>query len=131
MGSLCELTCVVLSSNPSWQFPVTVAKHLKIGFELHLVDHDLFVSFNVKYADTKLNSPHDVLNCMYGNYKLSFLPNLGTVDLILNIIPATSCSAERSFNVLRKLKTYHRERLALLRIQRAYNNRVDTEKVID
>ena len=68
---------------------------------------------------------------MYGNYKLSFLPNLGTVDLILNIIPATSCSAERSFNVLRKLKTYHRERLALLRIQRAYNNRVDTEKVID
>ena len=45
---------------------------------------------------------------MYGNYKFSFLPNLGTAAVILNIIPATSCSAKRSFSVLRKLKIYPR-----------------------
>ena len=76
---------------------------------------------------------------MHGNYKFSFLPRLGTVAVILNIIPATSCSAEWSFIVLRKLKTYPGStmeedclnHLALLRIERAYSNRVDTEKVID
>ena len=76
---------------------------------------------------------------MHGNYKFSFLPNLGTAVVILAIIPATSCSAERSFSVLRKLKTYPRRtmeedclsHLTLLRIEHAYNNRVDTEKVID
>ena len=76
---------------------------------------------------------------MHGNYKFSFLPNLGTVVVILDIIPATSCSAERSFSVLRKLKTYPRRtmeedclsHLTLLRIEHAYNNRVDAEKVID
>ena len=71
---------------------------------------------------------------MHGNYKLSFLPNLGTVVVILDITPATSCSTERSFSVLRKLKTYPRRpieenclsHLTLLRIEHAYNNRVDT-----
>ena len=76
---------------------------------------------------------------MHGNYKFSFLANLGTVVIILDIIPATSCSAERSFSGLRKLKTYPRRtteedclsHLTLLRIEHAYNNRVDTEWVID
>ena len=76
---------------------------------------------------------------MQGNYKFSFLPNLGTVVVILDIIPATSCSAERSFSVLRKLKIYSGRtteedclsHLTLLHIGHAYNNRVDTEKVID
>ena len=76
---------------------------------------------------------------MQGNYKFSFLPNLGTVVVILDIIPATSCSAERSFSVLQKLKRYPRRtmeedclsHLTLLRPEHAYNNRVDTEKVIE
>ena len=104
-----------------------------------MVDHDLFVSFKVKYTNAKLNSPHYVLICMHGNYKFSFLSNLGTVFVIINIILATSCSAEQSFSVLRKLKRYPRStleedclsHLALLRVERAYSNRVDTEKVID
>ena len=76
---------------------------------------------------------------MHGNYKFSFLQSLGTVAVILNIIPATSCSTEQSFSLLRKLKTYPGStleedclsHLALLRIERAYSNRVDIEKMID
>ena len=71
---------------------------------------------------------------MHGNYKFS----LGTVAVILNIITATSCSAERPFSLLGKLEIYPGSimeenclsHLALLRIERAYSNRVDTEKVI-
>ena len=97
------------------------------------------VSFNIKYLDTKLNSLRDILNYMRDNYQFSFLPNFGKVFVFLNIIPATSCYAERPFFVLRKLKPYLRRamdqdclgHLALLRIERAYSNRVNTEKVID
>ena len=76
---------------------------------------------------------------MRDNYHFRFLSNFGKVVAILNIIPATSCFAERSFSVLRKLKTYLRStmgqdcrsHLALLRVERAYSTRIDNEKVID
>ena len=105
-----------------------------------MIDHYLSVSFNIKYPDTKLNSARGILNCMRDNYQFSFLPNFGKVAVILNIIPATSCSAERSFNELRKLKRDIRSimdqaclsHLSLVHIERAYSsNRIDNEKVID
>ena len=104
-----------------------------------MVEHDFFVSFNVKYLDKKFNSSSDVLSCMRKNYQFSFLSNFGKVVVILSIIPAVSCCAEGSFSVLQKLKTYLRitrdldclSNLALLRIQRSYSNRIDTGKVID
>ena len=51
---------------------------------------------------------------------------------ILAVIPATSCSAERSFSALRRLKTYLRStmgqqrvsNIALISIERAYANSV-------
>ena len=73
---------------------------------------------------------------MRENYQFNFLPNFGKVVVILSIIPAASCFAQRSFNLLQKPKTYLRstrdqDHLALLRIERGYSNRVDTKKVID
>ena len=70
------------------------------------------------------------------------LPEFGTVVHILAVIPATSCSAERSFSALRILKTYLRStmgqqrvsNIALIHIERAYANFVlenDTERIID
>ena len=70
------------------------------------------------------------------------LPELAKAMKILAVIPATSCSAERSFSSLRRLKTYLRnsmgqERLsslALLHIEREYVNKVlkeDMTKMID
>ena len=70
------------------------------------------------------------------------LPEFAKALKILAVIPATSCSAERSFSSLRRLKTYLRnsmgqERLsslALLHIEREYVNKVlkeDMAKMID
>ena len=70
------------------------------------------------------------------------LPEFAKALKILAVIPATSCSAERSFSSLRRLKTYLRnsmgqERLsslALLHIERKYVNKVlkeDMAKMID
>ena len=62
------------------------------------------------------------------------LPELCTAIKILAVIPATSCCAERSFSLLRRLKTYlrnsmgqERSNLALLHIERDYANKVMNE----
>ena len=65
--------------------------------------------------------------------------NFGKIVAILSVIPNASCSAERSFSVLRRPKislrnTMGQDRLnhlAPLCFERAYVNRVDLEKVID
>jgi len=44
------------------------------------------------------------------------LPEFATVVHILAVIPATSCSAERSFNALRRLKTYLRSTMGQQRV---------------
>ena len=64
--------------------------------------------------------------------------NFGKVIVILSVILTVSCSAERSFSVLPKQKQTrstmgldHLSHLALLYIERSYDNGVDIEKVID
>ena len=70
------------------------------------------------------------------------LPEFAKALKILAVIPATSCSAERSFSSLRRLKTYLRSsmgqerlsNLALLHIEREYVIKIlkeDMEKIID
>ena len=70
------------------------------------------------------------------------LPELAKAMKILAVIPATSCSAERSFSSLKRLKTYLRNsmgqerlsNLALLHIEREFVNKVlkeDMDKMID
>ena len=54
-------------------------------------------------------------------------------------LPATSCSAERSFSGLRRLKTYLRStmgqtrlsNLALLHLERPTTNKVDVNRIVD
>ena len=60
----------------------------------------------------------------------SIIPELSKVIKILAVIPATSCSSERSFSSLRRLKTYLRStmtqvrltNLAILHIEREFVN---------
>ena len=70
------------------------------------------------------------------------VPELAIVIKIFTVIPATSCSAERSFSSLRRLKTYLRNTcgqdrlssLALLHIETEFVNRVlreDMEQMVD
>ena len=70
------------------------------------------------------------------------VPELAKVIKIFTVIPATSCSAERSFSSLRRFNTYLRitcgqdrlSSLALLHIETEFVNRVlreDMEQMID
>ena len=67
------------------------------------------------------------------------LPLFSKVCQILATIRATSCSAERSFSCLRRLKTYLRaamggetlNSLAIIDIERQFANAVDMDAVID
>ena len=67
------------------------------------------------------------------------IPELSKALQILSVIPATSCSAERSFSSLRRLKTYLRStmgqerlsNLALLHIEREYVNKAIIEDMED
>ena len=67
------------------------------------------------------------------------LPHFSKVDQILATIPVTSCSSERSFSCLGRLKTYLRNtmgservsNLAVINIERHFTNRVDISSVID
>ena len=73
---------------------------------------------------------------------LDMMPELTKVIEILRSIPATSCSSERSFSTLRRIKTYLRNTIgqdrlssiALVNIEREYSNRVyneDIDQIID
>ena len=79
---------------------------------------------------------------MHENELSDMLPEFSNVVHILAAIPATSCSAERSFSGLRRLKTYLRStmgkqrvsNIALINIEGAYaisvvNN--DMDRIID
>ena len=50
----------------------------------------------------------EMLETMQENDLLDIFPEFSKMVHILAVIPATSCSAERSFSALRRLKTYLR-----------------------
>ena len=77
---------------------------------------------------------------MRENDLFDIFPEFSEVVHILAVIPATSCSAERSFSALRRLKTYLRNTNAsatlhlYINIERAYANSVvnnNMDRIID
>ena len=48
----------------------------------------------------------EILETMHKNDVFDIFPVFSNVIHILGVIPATLCSAERSFSALRRLKTY-------------------------
>ena len=84
----------------------------------------------------------EILETMQENDLFGIFPAFSKVVHILAVIRATSCSAERSFSALRRLKTYLRStmgqqrvsNIALINIERAYANSVvrnDMDPIID
>ena len=67
------------------------------------------------------------------------MPQFAKAMNIYSVIPATSCSCERSFSALRRLKTYLRStmsqdrlsNLAILTIEPSFVNQVLTENMED
>ena len=83
-----------------------------------------------------------MVKTMHQNGLHDILPVLYKVASILATIPATSCSAERSFSALRRIKTFLRSTMgqdrlssiAVINIQRKYANKTmqnDMQRIID
>ena len=62
------------------------------------------------------NTVSEVLQTIHANDLVVMLPEIATAVHILAVIPATSCSAERSFSALRILKTYLRSTMGQQRV---------------
>ena len=57
----------------------------------------MFKNFRDSNDDVRLESAVDVLGCMHENGLNDFLPHFAAAVKVLSIIPATSCTSERSF----------------------------------
>ena len=87
----------------------------------------------------KDSSALEILTLLHESGTVAMILELAKTILILAVIPATSCIAERSFRSLHRLKTYHRntcgqERLSsltLLHIETEFVNKVLMETMID
>ena len=110
--------------------------------DLLAVELDMFTNLRDSNDDVGLESAVDVLGCTNENGLNDFLPHFAKAAKVLSIIPATSCTSERSFSALRRLKTYLRSTmeqsrlnsLSVICIERVYENLVlknDINKVIN
>jgi len=75
-----------------------------------------------------------MLETMHENDLFDMFPEFSNVVHILVVIPATSCSAERSFSALHRLKTYLRSTTGQKRVSNIDANSVvssDMDRIID
>ena len=103
---------------------------------------NVFENIDADYPDPERKNVATIVRRMFENGVHEVLPVVYKVFSILATIPATSCSAERSFSALRGLKTYLRSTMgqkrlnsiALINVEIAYANSTlknDMEKIID
>ena len=125
----CPLADVVLSSSPTNANIDFVSNFYGLDSELLRSEKQIFENY-------------DTNETMYQNGIHKVLPVVYRVFTILATIPATSCSAERSFSCLRRLKTYLRNTMgqdrlssiAIINIERAYANKMlenDMQSIIN
>ena len=136
LGDVCQ------NKDPKVESFALVAQFYGIDQEILQVEQKMFTSFRQEHGFPEGQKVAEVLQLMQENDLFDMLPEFAKVMVILAVIPATSCSAERSFSALRRLKTYLRntmgqERInsiALINIEREYANAVmekDMERIIN
>ena len=135
---LCALGDVVLSKSPGKTSYNIVSEHYNVDGDLLETEKSLFMNF---LSDTEeldlsteqtLSSVVNIVQILRQNDLDAVLPVFWNVTCILAAIPATSCSVERSFSGLRRMKTYLRStmgqdrlnNLAIININRAVSNLV-------
>jgi hypothetical protein len=108
---------------------------------------DMFVDI-ARQRNIVMNSFHDALMVLRGshsdqeggNFNLSvLLPEIAKLVCLALTIPVTTCTAERSFSTLRRLKTYLRSTMsqcrlnhvALLHVHKSLCQELDTNAVAD
>ena len=108
---LCSLAEVVLSfkdvgSKGNDKHFQNVSEHYTLDDSLLQSEQKIFNNFLDSQTDLKVSSASEVANVMYKNDLHLVLPTFWRAATILSAIPATSCSAERSFSGLQQMKTY-------------------------
>ena len=138
---LCALAEVVTKMNASSKSLALVSSFYELDTEILAAEKEIFQNFAQKNP-SEIKHASSIVKFMFQNGLHEVLPVFYKVCSILTTIPATSCSAERSFSDLRRIKTYLRSTmgqdrlssLALICIERAYANRTlenDMENIID
>ena len=127
--------------NASSKSLALVSSFYELDTEILAAEKEIFQNFAQKNP-SEIKHASSIVKFMFQNGLHEVLPVFYKVCSILTTIPATSCSAERSFSDLRRIKTYLRSTmgqdrlssLALICIERAYANRTlenDMEIIID
>ena len=138
---LCDLGIICQSGTPDKESFFRVAKLYKIDGEILEAEQKMYASFH-RVHRVGYMTVSEMLQTMHENDLFDMFPELSSVVHILAVIPATSCSAERSFSGLRRLKTYLRStmgqqrvsNIALSNTEREYANSVvekDIDRIID
>ncbi|XP_028412053.1 zinc finger MYM-type protein 1-like [Dendronephthya gigantea] len=139
---LLALADIVFSSSPTMKNIELVSDFYSIDSELLGSEKNVYENIDADNPDPERKNAAEIVRKMFENGVHEVLPVAYKVFSILATIPATSCSAERSFSALRRLKTYLRSTMgqkrlnsiALINIERAYANSTlknDMEKIID
>ena len=140
---LCALGDITLSDSPAIRSFNLVSSYYSLDRDLLQADQRLFCQFKKAHLEPKsLKNAADVIETLHASRLFEMVPEFSKVVSILAVIPATSCSAERSFSGLQRLKTYLRSTmgqsrlnsLAIISIERAYGNSVivdSIDKIID
>ena len=103
---LCALGDVVLNEHPSGKSFEMVAEFYNDDKELLEVEQNMYQN-TVNYdICCRTKTAAGMVNRMFQDGLCDLLPVLYEVATILASIPATSCSAERSFSGLRRIKSY-------------------------
>ena len=133
---LCALGEIIFSHSPSINNIQTVSNFYGVESEmLSIENYDCGDPCQRKNAAV-------IVKTMHQNGLHDILPVLYKVASILARIPATSCSAERSFSALRRIKTFLRSTMgqdrlssiAVINIERKYANKTmqnDMQRIID
>ena len=102
----------MLNRSPGKNSFKPISEHYSIDIELHENDKKIFVKFlddaDASGETMKVDNAADLVKSICDNDLNTVLPVFWKVACILTTIPATSCSAERSFSGLRRMKTYLR-----------------------
>ena len=81
---------------------------------------------------TRLTSLHDVTTLLAKDPALrDLLPDLTQLVRLMMTVPATSCSSERSFSLLRRLKSYLRANISQVKLNYAAVSATYAEEVND
>ena len=134
---LCALGHVCLSEEVTENHFSTVAEFYKVNLELLKCEHRLFRKFVESHPEYSVKTATDLVEILFQHELSEIIPLFSSMATIFACIPASSCSAERSFSTLRRLKTYIRStmgqkrvsNLAILNIERCFTNRVLAESM--